>query len=172
MAEGKRSKSDGEEFLWRDWWFGVYRRGFSGYLEADHEQRKRASLRAVLVTCSLIPLVAFLIEAATWRIDAGWLHYERGTAALARGDSQTGLRELRNAVEESPGRLQYRLRLGWELVKVRLVGQAVGQLARGIHARPGFVAVLLLGGFVSYYGSMVMALYLRSKARSRIHSPS
>lgn len=165
----KRSPSD--DFLWRDWWLGVYRRGFGLYREADPRARRSARRSALLVTLALVPLLVFLAETLTSRADEGSFHYQLALDALARGDTETGLSELRQSVRKSPSCLTYRLRLGWELFKARLLAEAAGEFARVIPARPGFIGFLLAAAFISYYGSVVAGLYWRSKALRRHKAP-
>jgi len=165
-----RDKTRQDAFLWRDWWLGVYRRGFGLYLEADLRERRRARRRGLAVALAAVPLFALLFELAASGIDVGSFHYQLAIERLAAGDRETGIAELRKAVEKSPGAVRYRVRLGWELLKARLLRQAVDQLARIIPARPGFVASLLVLAFASYYGSVVLGLYWQTRARNRMRA--
>jgi len=159
-----REKTGRDDFLWHDWWFGVYRRGFGPSLEITPHDRSEAQRRGLLVAASLVPLFILLFVAIDWRPDAGQAHYDRAGWAFARGDYETGIRELKTAVERSPGCLRYRIRLVVESVKYRMLAEAAKALSNIIPSKPGFVGLVIVGGFLSYYGSVVLSLYWRARA--------
>jgi hypothetical protein len=156
---GARKRGD---FQWFDRWFGIYRTGFGPHLEVRPADRRKDRVRSVILALSLLPLLVLLFVALDWKPDAGQAHYEAATFALSRGDYQTGISELRQAVERSPGCLRYRFRLAWELTKHMMVTQAAGQLARVVPNRPGFTGFVLIAGFLFYYGGMMLSLYWRA----------
>ncbi len=77
--------NDPKLFLWRDHWFGVYRKGFTAVIEADREVRRTARIR------SLVVFVSLLLGLLFWFLGAppdnpGWLQYERSFELQAEGN--------------------------------------------------------------------------------------
>jgi hypothetical protein len=162
-----RAKLKRGDFQWRDWWFGVYRTGFGPHLGVSPTARRNDRRICLIISLSLLPFLILLFVVLDWEPDAGQAHYEAASYAFSRGDQETGIAELRKAVERSPKCLRYRFRLAWELIRHSMVTQATEQLAKVVPTRPGFVGAILAAGFIFYYGGMMLSLYLRASAIRR-----
>jgi hypothetical protein len=165
------NNNDPKLFLWRDHWFGVYRKGFTAVLQADREVRRTAKIRTSVVYISLLLILMFWFFGLPPE-NPGWPAYERSIQLRSEGNLTGAIAAIKEAIKTSPDCLRYRLRLAWLGVltdRPDLIADAFWGM---ITVSPTFLGFLILVLFALYYGGVIFALYAQSKSRRRFPPPA